>query len=154
MASFGTAASSRPPIAAIKKSILNFIKGLVPYYMYDAIRMILSPCCIETASAKATCEPGGTYSITVILNEPTNFTNGYAFILSGSGISSTTIVDGQSNTFTFTGVTASSGSSDLTFQVFMPLSYTAISGSSIPPQGIPLIGYIFPHIPVVFPSCK
>jgi len=151
MASFGTAASSRPPIAAIKKSILNFIKGLVPYYMYDAIRMILSPCCIEIASANATCEPSGTYSITVTLNEPTNFTNGLAFILSGG--TSSAIVDGQSNTFTFTGVTASPGSSHITFQVLMPLSYKSMSVSSIPSQGIPLIAYIFPRVPVVFPSC-
>lgn len=142
--------SPRPTLATMKKSILNFAKGLIPQQMWRAIEIILSPCCSNSISSiEFTCnrDEVGNYDITINLANSINLLGKGKFYLFVNGIIATSETDpdvengfifswsdGNSVTITNVNIGPSTGypSTTVFISLFLPTSDNFLnSGSSV-----------------------
>lgn len=158
MASQNTLGSSRPPLPAIKKSILNFIQGLVPYSLYRAFQILLSPCCdITITDVDIVCDPSAPagdsiYDITLTLSESVSLAGmGYASVFIGSTpqVHPTIQPIDSTNVVTFNHVNLTSIGGAGTYPITLSF-YLAPYGITL---GSPTVVFVS-QTTGVFPGCK
>lgn len=157
MASTKTPAAERPLLSNIKKSILLFIQGLVPYWVYRDIQFLLSPCCTNTATITIVCAGVGLYNVTVTFSSPLDLPEGYLSFGWHLGSITPTPFNFSGSSYTWynvSGLSAGSGVTNIFFVSIATSTPAATLAAATGGTGYPSIGYTFPATPYVIPSCK
>lgn len=136
----------------LKTSILAFVRHILPKKYTKALEIILTPCCkLGVASYTVDCSLSGTYTLNATFNEK--------YSLLGLGVCYINIVNSlgetvyggalpynDQGTVTFTGIDISSGTYNVSFFLYLPVTDTDSNFSSN--------GVIMTTVAsIVFPSC-
>ena len=110
---------NKPPLDTMKRSILNFVRGLVPFWLYRDFQFLLSPCCTSTATLTIVCagkdnQGNSLYNVTLALSQPFELPNGYLSLSKSLGSIAGTPVPFSGTSYTWTGVTKIGSSGTIT----------------------------------------
>lgn len=120
-------ASPRPPLKVAKDLIKRFSRSMLPWSYAQAVQVLLSPCCIGSATVVATCIPGSPnlWTLTITLNQPIS-TGDHNTI---TNISIVNFVSGQKIAVTQNGDVPFLGPGEVVSWTTDPFDLTAIGGS-------------------------
>ena len=113
------------PLDNIKFSILNFIKPLLSKTLVLAIKKLLNPCCVITATAAWTCTATNTATLVLTLNRSTNLLGNGLFrvnVANGAVVRTYTgtFIDGSTITVPSVATPGGGGSVTITGNLLLP----------------------------------